>query len=89
MHQLFLQITNEGSKNSGEALENMSLDIEALKRKIELMNVKITNADIYIKEIEDHKKSIFEFWKFTNKDESLLLNQGEIQEENYKNIVNE
>lgn len=29
-HQLFLQITNEGSKNSGDALENMSQDIDML-----------------------------------------------------------
>ncbi len=30
MHQLFLQITKEGAKDSGEALELMSLDIDAL-----------------------------------------------------------
>ena len=30
MHQLFYQITKEGAKDSGEALENMSLDIDAL-----------------------------------------------------------
>jgi len=30
MHQLFMQITNEGSKDSGAALENMSLDIDML-----------------------------------------------------------
>ncbi len=30
MHQLFLQITNEGSRDSGEALENMSQDIDML-----------------------------------------------------------
>ena len=30
MHQLFLQITKEGSRDSGEALELMSLDIDAL-----------------------------------------------------------
>lgn len=30
MHQLFLQITKEGAKDSGQALENMSLDIDAL-----------------------------------------------------------
>ena len=30
MHQLFLQITQEGAKDSGEALENMSMDIDAL-----------------------------------------------------------
>ena len=30
MHQLFLQITKEGARDAGEALENMSLDIDAL-----------------------------------------------------------
>ncbi len=30
MHQLFLQITNEGSKDAAESLENMSLDIDNL-----------------------------------------------------------
>ena len=30
MHQLFLQITNEGSKDASESLENMSQDIDAL-----------------------------------------------------------
>ena len=30
MHQLFLQITNEGSKDSAESLENMSQDIDML-----------------------------------------------------------
>ena len=30
MNQLFLQITKEGARDSGQALENMSLDIDAL-----------------------------------------------------------
>jgi hypothetical protein len=30
MHQLFLQITKEGARDSGEALELMSMDIDAL-----------------------------------------------------------
>lgn len=34
MHQLFLQITNEGSKNSTDALENMSLDIDMLVENV-------------------------------------------------------
>lgn len=34
MHQLFLQITNEGSKDSGAALENMSLDIDMLVENV-------------------------------------------------------
>lgn len=34
MHQLFLQITNEGSKDSGQAIENMSLDIDMLVENV-------------------------------------------------------
>jgi hypothetical protein len=34
MHQLFLQITKEGAKDSGEALELMSLDIDALVESV-------------------------------------------------------
>lgn len=67
-------------------IKNMTLDIEALKRKIELMNVKITNANTYIEEIEEHKKSIFEFWKFANKDNVLALNAG-IEETNTENTL--
>ena len=34
MHQLFLQITNEGSRDSAKALENMSLDIDMLVENV-------------------------------------------------------
>ena len=34
MHQIFLQITNEGSKNSSDALENMSLDKDMLVENV-------------------------------------------------------
>lgn len=34
MHQIFLQITNEGSQNSGPALENMQLDIDMLVENV-------------------------------------------------------
>ena len=34
MHQLFLQITNEGAKDSSAALENMSLDIDMLVENV-------------------------------------------------------
>lgn len=34
MHQLFLQITNEGAKDSSDALENMSLDIDMLVENV-------------------------------------------------------
>lgn len=34
MHQLFLQITKEGAKDSGESLENMQLDIDMLVENV-------------------------------------------------------
>ena len=34
MHQLFYQITKEGARDSGESLENMSLDIDALVESV-------------------------------------------------------
>lgn len=52
------------------------LDIQNLNIKIEILKTKIENASLYINEIESHKKSIFEFWKFTNKDEKNQLNEG-------------
>lgn len=52
------------------------LDIQNLNIKIEILKKKIENAKLYIDEIESHKKSIFEFWKFTNKDEKNQLTEG-------------
>lgn len=34
MHQLFLQITNEGARDTGESLENMQLDIDMLVENV-------------------------------------------------------
>ena len=60
------------------------LDIQNLSIKIEILKKKIENASKYIEEIESHKKSIFEFWKFTNKDEKNQLSEGitKIEEDN-------
>lgn len=55
------------------------LDIQNLNIKIEILKKKIENAALYIQEIEAHKKSIFEFWKFTNKDEKNQLTEGIIK----------
>lgn len=52
-------------------------EIKALEEKISILNKKIENADLYIQEIESHKKSIFEFWKFTNKDLPNTLTEAE------------
>ena len=57
-------------------------DLKALKLKKENYARKIENAKKYIDEIESHKKSIFEFWKFSNKDELPALSEGESSESN-------
>lgn len=51
-----------------------------MSAKEEILSKKIDNADLYIKEIDKHKKSIFEFWKFTSKDEMQTLNEAEEKE---------
>ncbi len=68
-------------------LSNIKLDIEALKNKIESIIQKINNAILYIQEIDNHKRSIFEFWKFANKDELKALEVGNIQNENSKKHI--
>ena len=68
-------------------LKNMQMDIKALENKKENLERKIQNATLYINEIERHKKSIFDFWKFTNKDEVTLLNEGDLKENEKKNIL--
>lgn len=65
--------------------KNMQMDLKALENKKENLERKIKNATLYINEIESHKKSIFDFWKFTNKDELTMLTEAEIQENENKN----
>lgn len=66
---------------------NINLDINAIETKKDVLSRKIDNADLYIKEIDKHKKSIFEFWKFTSKDEVQTLNQGEEIEERIREKI--
>lgn len=59
--------------------KNLRLDTNAMQNKVKNIEQKIKNATLYIDEIDSHEKSIFEFWKFANKDENLLLNQGSVE----------
>lgn len=59
-----------------EKVKNAKMDKEALTNKINNVDLKIKNAKLYIEEIDKHEKNIFEFWKFANKDEKLMLNQS-------------
>lgn len=61
--------------------KNSKLDFKALKNRVENLDKKIKNATEFLNEIDKHKKSIFEFWKYANKDESKMLQEGEEQEE--------
>lgn len=65
-------------------IKNSQIDINALEDKINNFNNKIKNANIFIQKIEEHKKSIFEFWKFANKDELIGLNPGQEEKETKK-----
>ena len=62
-------------------LKNDEMDVRALENKIKVLDSKINNAITYLKEIDEHNKSIFDFWKFANKDNNLILADGESEEE--------
>ena len=64
--------------------KNAQLDKKALQNKIENLDRKIKNATEYLEEIDNHKKSIFEFWKYANKDESKMLAEGTEEEQTSK-----
>ena len=68
-------------------IKNILKDINALKLKNKNLNKKIENASEYIKEIDSHKKSIFEFWKYSNKDEMESLPEGEEEEINIEKKI--
>lgn len=68
-------------ENNRKENKNSKLDLKALQNRIENLEKKIRNATKYLEEIDKHKKSIFEFWKYANKDESKMLVEGEEQEE--------
>ena len=65
-----------GEKN----YKNLKQDLKALELKLENVISKVRNANQYIEEIDKHKRSIFDFWKFANKDEKLALEMADDKE---------
>lgn len=65
------------AKEQETNLKNIKMDINAIKLKNLNLVKKIENATAYINEIDSHKKSIFEFWKYSNKDEIQALEEAE------------
>lgn len=57
--------------------KKLVMDINAVKLRIKNISKKIENATKFIEEIDKHKRSIFEFWKYANKDELASLPEGE------------
>ena len=73
-----------------ENFKTKSEEFKNISNKNEILSQKIKNADLFINEIESHKHSIFEFWKFTNKDIPNKLTEAEkIQKEEENNNGNE
>ena len=76
-----IQLYKEYELNETE-LKNILMDVNALKLKNKNMQKKIENAANFIQEIDNHKRSIFEFWKYSNKDEVASLAEGEEEKVN-------
>ena len=67
--------------------QRLNQDLKATKATLYNYEKKVENAELYISEIDKHKKSIFEFWKFTSKDEQLALEMGEeVEDKEEKSI---
>lgn len=76
-----IELYKEYEMNETE-LKNIIMDVNAIKLKNKNMAKKIENATSFIQEIDSHKRSIFEFWKYSNKDEVATLAEGEEEEVN-------
>lgn len=59
---------------------DLKQDIKANKLMLININNKLANVEIYLDEIEENKRNIFDFWKFTNKDNKLSLEEAEEHE---------
>ncbi len=67
--------------------QNLNQDIKAMELKLENLRRKLKNSETYIAEIDKHKRTIFEFWKFTSKDEILTLDSGDSEEKVEENNI--
>ncbi len=67
--------------------KNLNQDLKAQELKLENIISKVKNANLYIEEIDKHRKSIFDFWKFSNKDEKLSLEMGADKENDENKTV--
>lgn len=73
-------------KREEESNNKVETELKNIIKKVDILKTKIKNADLFIKEIESHKTSIFEFWKFTNKDIPNVLNEANKEEDSQKEL---
>lgn len=73
--------------NGKKKYQDLGQDTKAMELKYINLNTKVENAKTYIAEIDKHKKSIFDFWKFTTKDEILSLETGTPNEQTENNNI--
>ncbi len=62
--------------------QDLFQDLKAKKLLLENISSKVKNASLYIEEIDKHRRSIFDFWKYANKDEKLSLEMGDENKNN-------
>ena len=74
-------------ENTRKENKNAKLYLKAAENKFENLERKIKNATEYLEEIDKHKMSIFEFWKYANKDESKMLVEAESVEEEKRTSI--
>lgn len=67
--------------------KNTILDMNALKMKIASIQKRVDSANNYLEEIQEHRKSIFDFWKYANQDESKMLAEGVTEEQTSKEKI--
>lgn len=71
-----IRMCKENSQKDSD-YKNAKADLNAMKIKKMNMQSKINNAKEYLAEIEKHKKSIVDFWKFTSKDAVPTLTKSD------------
>lgn len=61
-------------------IDDINNDTKAISSKLDTLTRKTKNAKLYIDEIDNHRKSIFDFWRYANKDDNLALEEGKAED---------
>ena len=81
-----IKIYNEAKKIIEEE-KNVEADFKAAELKNDRLSYKVKNASQYIEEINKHKANIFDFFKFSGKNNMFALQKGSEPEVKEKKVV--